>query len=177
MNARTLKARIARRRSSRGAALVEAALMIPILCGFLGLMSFAHSEYDAKLLTTWDAQNQAWTYSTHGCLDGTDKPGTANTDANRAFTQISQGEPDDPAKKQVSKTLSAFNTASGIVGTPGTSTRNATATAKWSTYQRTVTSQAWVFCNEQNYDGRFGVITEFSSFLSSYVDNVFHHNR
>ena len=151
-------------------------MMIPILCGFLALLGFAHAEYDAKLLTNWDAQNQAWTYSMHGCVGGTDSPGTANLGANGALEKLN-GEPDDPAKKQVSKTLSAFNTASGVVGTPGTSMRNATATATWSSYTRTVTSQTWIFCNEQNYDGRFGVITEFSSFLESYVDNIFHHNR
>ena len=49
MNERTLKARIARRRRAQGAAMVEAAMMIPILCGFLALLGFAHAEYDAAV--------------------------------------------------------------------------------------------------------------------------------
>jgi Flp pilus assembly protein TadG len=176
MNANQLKKRIRLRASARGAAMVEAALMIPILCSVLGLMEFCHAEYDAKLLTMWDAQNQAWTYSTHACINGPDKPGTENVEANRAMGVMS-GKPNDPATLQTSKTLGALNTASGVIGTPGISMKNATSTASWSKYQRTVTSQTWVFCNEQNYDGEFGVISEYSRFLQSYVNNVLHHTR
>lgn len=177
MNTKLVKASLLRRRSSRGAAMVEAAVIFPVLCVFLGLLTFCHAEYDAKLLTMWDAQNQAWAFSTHACQgEGAVVSGRANVAANGALEQL-RGQPNDPAKTKTSTLMSVLGAGSGVLGAPGIVERNATSTATWSTYNRTVTSEAWVFCNEQNYNGRFGLFSEVAGFFETYKQNIFNHHR
>ncbi len=178
MNPNLVKARIRRRHTGRGAAMVEAAVIFPVLCVFLGLLDFAHAEYDAKLLTSWDAQNQAWSYAAKGCTSGPKESGQPNLAANGASKSLASADPDkDPAKQKSSALLGVFDTAGALIGSPGISTGSATSLAQWSTYKRTVTSDAWVYCNEQNYNGRFGILEEFSKFVGSYVTNLVNHTR
>lgn len=165
------KQNLLKRSKSRGVSMVEGALVLPVLTIFFGLLQFVHAEYDTKMLTTWDAQNQAWAYSSHGCQGGQGVvAGEPNQAANDAAGEISNG-PNDPVKNKSSQTLEDFG--GSVIGEPGIVTRQATGNAKVSTYQRTITSQAWVFCNEQNYtDGKLGFVSEFYNVAGSYVSNL-----
>jgi hypothetical protein len=165
------KRNLLKRSNSRGVSMVEGALVLPVLTIFFALMQFVHAEYDTKLLTSWDAQNQAWAYSSHGCQGGQGVvAGEPNQAANDAEGDISNG-PNDPIKTKSSQTLGDFGQS--VIGAPGIVTRQATGSAKVSTYQRTITSKAWVFCNEQNYNhGSLGFMSEFYNAAGSFVGNL-----
>ncbi|MEO8877608.1 MAG: hypothetical protein ABI461_18585 [Polyangiaceae bacterium] len=158
------------RKNSRGAAMVEGAVVIPILTMFFGLLQFVHAEYDTKLLTMWDAHDQAWSYAAHGCIGDT---GVVKGAPNMADNQVSgaiSGLPNDPIKSKASDTIG--DTAASFFGAPGIVQRDATGKAKWSMYQRTIVSRSWVFCNEQNYNGSLGLLDEFYGIGTSYIQNL-----
>ena len=69
MNARAIKLRSPRRRQ-RGAALVEAAVVMPVLTIFLGLMLFVQSEYRVKQETMIQARHDAFSKAFHADCSG-----------------------------------------------------------------------------------------------------------
>jgi len=150
--------------------MVEGALVLPILALFFPLLSFVHAEYDTKLLTMWDAHNQAWSYASHGCLgnQGVVK-GETNVATNGTDDALA-GLPKDPISQKASDTIGDHGAS--LLAAPGIVQRDATGNAKWSKYQRTITSTSWVFCNEQNYNGSLGLIDEFYGAGWSYVTNL-----
>jgi hypothetical protein len=159
------------RKSSRGVSMVEGALILPVLTVFFGLLQFVHAEYDAKMLTMWDAHNQAWDYASHGCVGGQGvTQGQPNQDANEAGSAISS-LPNDPVSQKASDTLGDLG--GSVMGAPGIVVRDATSLAKVSRYQRTIASSSWVFCNEQNYNnGSLGLLDEFYGAAGSYISNI-----
>lgn len=63
-------ARISRlrgRKGQRGAALVEAAVVIPVMLVFLGLTMWVHNAYDEKLASQTSARAQVLWYGSHNC--------------------------------------------------------------------------------------------------------------
>lgn len=60
-------ARLNRRRSRRGAALVEAAVAIPVMLVFLGCIMFAHRSYDVKLDKQMGTRAGILYYGSHNC--------------------------------------------------------------------------------------------------------------
>ncbi|MGH7284322.1 MAG: TadE/TadG family type IV pilus assembly protein [Polyangiaceae bacterium] len=165
------------KRNSRGAAMVEAAVILPLLAGFYGLFQFAHAEYDAKLVTMATAENDTSAYAAHACEGDEDvTPGVPDDSLNRS-KEILAKAPADPAHQTSSKIFSVVNI---LAASPPIVARQATSTAKWSKYERTVTSRTWSFCNEENYEqkpGFVGAIDGFGKFVLSYPDNLVHHNR
>ena len=163
------------RKNARGAAMVEGAVVVPVLTMFFGLFQLVHAEYNAKMLTTWDAHNQAWDYASHGCVGGEGvTQGQPNQDANVANSEISS-LPNDPIQEKASDTLGDFGASA--MGAPGIVTRDATSSVKVSRYQRSIDSKAWVFCNEQNYTGSLGVMSEFYNIAGSYISNLTHRHK
>jgi len=59
--------RIRARRAKRGAALVEAAVVIPVMLVFLGLTMFVHNAYDEKLASQTSTRAQVLYYGSHNC--------------------------------------------------------------------------------------------------------------
>ena len=59
--------RIRARRQQRGAALVEAAVVIPVMLVFLGLTMFVHNAYDEKLAAQTSTRAQVLYYGSHNC--------------------------------------------------------------------------------------------------------------
>ncbi len=150
--------------------MVEGAVVLPVLAIFFGLLQFVHAEYEAKMLTMWDAHNQAWDYASHGCVSGQGVvKGEPNQDENQANSTISS-LPNDPISQKASDTLG--DDGASLLGAPGIVIRDATSSAKVSRYQRTIASQSWVFCNEQNYNGSFGMLDEFYGAGKSYIQNL-----
>ena len=61
MNLKSKRARLARlerRRGQRGAAMVEAAVVIPVMLVFLGLTMWVHNSYDEKLASQTSTRAQ-----------------------------------------------------------------------------------------------------------------------
>jgi len=79
--ARTRKARRANKANQRGAALVEAAVVLPCMLVFLGCIMFAHDSYDAKMDIQMQTRAGVMYYASHGCAGGVPaelaSPGTA----------------------------------------------------------------------------------------------------
>lgn len=70
MNPSSRAARLSRamnRRRSRGAALVEAAVAIPVMLSFLGLTMYIHNSYDEKLASQTSTRAQVLYYASHNC--------------------------------------------------------------------------------------------------------------
>lgn len=59
--------RLQRRKGQRGAALVEAAVVIPVMLVFLGLTMWVHNAYDEKLASQTSARAQVLWYGSHNC--------------------------------------------------------------------------------------------------------------
>jgi len=62
-----------RRSKSRGAAMVEAAVVMPVMVSFLGMMVYFHSIYQNKQDAMLDARTNMLTYASHAC-DGQSPP-------------------------------------------------------------------------------------------------------
>jgi hypothetical protein len=59
--------RMRARRRQRGAALVEAAVVIPVMLVFLGLTMWVHNMYDEKLAAQTSTRAQVLWYGSHNC--------------------------------------------------------------------------------------------------------------
>jgi hypothetical protein len=55
------------RRNQRGAALVEAAVVIPVMLVFLGVIMFTHRSYTAKMDKQWGTRSGVMYYASHAC--------------------------------------------------------------------------------------------------------------
>lgn len=71
MNLKSKKARrlgLAKKRNrQRGAALVEAAIVIPVMLVFLGLTMWIHNSYDEKLASQTSTRASVLFYASHNC--------------------------------------------------------------------------------------------------------------
>ena len=65
-----MSTRTRRRRRQRGAALVEAAVVMPVLVIFLGLLEFVYAEYATKQQLMAQSRYDAFTKSLHADCDG-----------------------------------------------------------------------------------------------------------
>jgi hypothetical protein len=155
--------------------MVEGALVLPVLTMFFGLLQFVHAEYDTKMLTMWDAHNQTWAYASHGCVGGQGVVASEpNQAANDAAGEIASA-PHDPVENKSRQTLGDFGVS--VIGAPGIVERHATGNAKASRYQRAIDSKSWLFCNEQNYTGSLGVMSEFYNVAGSYIGNLVNRHK
>jgi hypothetical protein len=63
-----MKSNILRKRSGkRGAALVEAAVVIPVMLMFLGLIMFTHKSYAMKMDKQMATRSQSMSYASRAC--------------------------------------------------------------------------------------------------------------
>jgi hypothetical protein len=158
---------IARRSRERGAALVEASLVIGVLVVFLGCMVFVKDSYRGKIQQQHDTRLDAFNYAAHNCESGgnaskeagnaniiqTNDPGTGKVLSNAPKGQESQGISD---KTSSSMALSHSTKSEKIQGrahgyaTNGASLANDTGTT--APLERQIRSDSYVFCNEHPYD-------------------------
>ena len=156
-------ARLARLRRMRGAAMVEAAVVLPVLTIFFGVMMFARAQYSAKLYSMSDARQNAWDRAVHAECGGGSGGGTAPSldvpdPPNDTNSKVLQPGPSVGAKKQgMDKILRKVEWS-----------KNTTTTV--SKYSGTTSSRSFVFCNEANYaEGSvLGKLGEFVTFVKSF---------
>ena len=141
-----------RRTRQRGAALVEAAVVLPVLAIFLGLILYEYTSYKEKMKVQQTARENSLYFASHGCqgqsgglggLGGYGPAGyTLDTDGNTSYDNtINKGPPGGDAMQ--ASTDRSFNMAQ--------STMTAQATAGGRTRQ--VKGQSRVYCNERPENG------------------------
>ncbi len=139
--------------------MVEAAVVLPMLCVFFGLMMFVRAQYSAKLYTMADARQKTWDNASHGCVSGGEEGTSLDVPDPPADTKskVIDPGPSQGAKQQgMSKLVRKTSTG-------------ATATTTISSYTGSAASTSYVFCNEENYgEGIVGMLTGFVSFVSSF---------
>jgi hypothetical protein len=163
----TLEQRIARRSRQRGAALVEASLVIGVLVVFFGCMVFVKDSYRAKIQQQHDTRLDAFSYAAHNCETGgnaskesgnanvvqTKDPGTGKVLGNAPKGQESAGISEKTSKSLAlahsQKTEKIQGRAHGYA-TDGASLAKNTGTN--AVLERQIRSDSYVFCNEHPYD-------------------------
>lgn len=184
MNPKSTKPRLVRairRRRQRGAALVEAAVAIPVMLAFLGLTMFIHNSYDEKLASQTSTRAQVLFYASHACEEevpeamsvqlGTKTSGMGNSKS------VEDGDPgggNDDAKGGKDKlggdTQEGLKRSWNLVRTHRDTTVGGSAVQeqKKSTFSAPVTSNSEVACNEKRFDSSWTAVFGFvKGFLRS----------
>jgi len=155
------KSSIVRRRRSRGAALVEAAVVLPVMVSFLGLTMFVHRSYADKIDLQATTRSEILYYASHNCEGGT--PAAVST----------QGDAADPNNGQ-GTAETGLGGKSGVTGglnrdwQLAKSTRKATTNAQkvvlWKQsymLSRPIHGDSEVACNEKRFDNSWTAVLGF----------------
>ena len=86
-----------RRRSERGAAMVESAIIFPVIVLFLGLMEFVHAEYSAKIQSYNDARYAVWTNVVHACTGASTGQDLGNGSSSATGSQSTPDQTHQPS--------------------------------------------------------------------------------
>jgi hypothetical protein len=122
-----------RRKSARGAALAEAAVVMPIMCMFLGLFTFAKKSYDKRLETQNASQAAVGFQASHGCTKST------------ALVTPAKSPGGTPGRCS-----GAATTAKADVTAANSTAEN---TVKEAGYSRSVGAGSFRYCDEQPQEG------------------------
>ena len=68
----SIMSRLRARAARRGVAMVEGAVVFPVMAGFLILFEISHHSYDLKVTTIHRARENAWSFALEGCKKGRD---------------------------------------------------------------------------------------------------------
>jgi hypothetical protein len=173
-----LAAKSRRRNRRRGAALVEAAVVIPVMLVFLGLTMWVHNSYDEKLASQTSTRAQVLFYGSHNCEEevpeemsvqlGTKTSGSASS---------STSDSADPAPGEgagVSKTPptaeEGLKRSWNLVRTHRDTTVGGTAVQDREkvAFSVPITSNSEVACNEKRFDNDWTAVFGFiKGFLKS----------
>jgi len=134
------KTRTSRRTRQRGAALVEAALVLPVICTFLGFMIWFHSIYQTKQEVSLRARAQAFTYASHAC-NGAAPPADGSANGSIKGRTATNASNVGPGKSSMS---TRFNTTHATAD--GTARGKGGTTGGW---ERQIRYEAAVMCNER----------------------------
>lgn len=153
---------IVQRKSQRGAAMVEAIVVIPVFIMFFAAMVYLDGLYSNKQLSMREAREKAWTLATNACTESDREAGSDPLDEIDDDFQVPPDTPghvnmgestasndDGKGKGAVDKSLGVFSSKEGwFIGTAvGKSTRQA---AGWVTVadDHELTTITKVTCNE-----------------------------
>jgi hypothetical protein len=159
--------RVMRRFKQRGAALVEASLVIGVLVVFLGCMKFVKDSYRGKIQQQHDTRLDAFSYASHNCESGgnaskepgaasvisTNDPGTGNVVSHAPKGSEVQGISDKTSNNLALAHSSKVEKIQGKAH--GYATDNASLANNSGTdavLERQIRSDSYVFCNEHPYD-------------------------
>jgi len=139
-SARAARLHAEARRRQRGAALVEAALVLPVICSFLGMMIWFHSIYWTKQEVILRARADALTYASSACSGQkppSDGSASGSLSGHASDAQSVGGVGDSLTTKSNAAHVTATGVAQGRGGTSGT-------------WKREITYSASVMCNERS---------------------------
>ena len=158
------------RRRSRGAALVEAAVAIPVMLAFLGLTMFIHNSYDEKLASQTSTRAQVLYYASHNCEGGVPEEMSVQlgTKTSGTKTGATAGEADPgggndgekPAQKLGGDTQSALKRGWNLANTSRSTTVGGTAVQeqKKVSFSAPVSSNSEAACNEKRFDNNWTAV-------------------
>lgn len=136
-----------RRRRSLGAAMVEGAVMLPIMATFFGMMTYNFKSIDTRVRADAEVRANVSDVAAHNCENSSS--GTA------ALMEMGLGVLDSATSSAGSK-LGDQGSAQilGKMVQSAAQTVAAEASTRWGT--RTVTSAAKMTCNEKPFNGNIG---------------------
>jgi hypothetical protein len=123
---------------SRGAALVEAAIVLPVMVIFLGVMQFAYAASSVTMETQRVAGRDALDVASHDCADGTSVV-PSGTDLTQPAPTPREGDRNEPGKNAALEVRQME------------ARRTVTANASGGRYSRAVTRSATFACNPRPY--------------------------
>jgi len=158
------------RSRARGAALVEAAVAIPVMLVFLGLTMFIHNSYDEKLASQTSTRAQVLYYASHNCEGGVPEQMSVQlgtkTSGSAAGKQAGEADPgggndgDKPAQKLGEDTKAGLSRGWNLANTHRETTVGGTAVQeqKKVSLSAPVTSNSEAACNEKRFDNNWTAV-------------------
>lgn len=147
---RSRKARLIGRGKARGAALVEGALLFPIMVMFLPYMTYFHNIHRVEFEKMGKSRKDVWTYTSKSCTGG-----GASTSGSSDTANGYPGAPGDSTGKGGRADSAPVNVRNGIIAT-GYATASGTADASPFNVRFALThrvkAESWNFCNEITVD-------------------------
>jgi Flp pilus assembly protein TadG len=155
-----IKARHARRAKARGAAMVEAVIVMSVMLMFMGLIVWTRNSYAMKMDLQQETRSSSLYYASHACTGDKNAASSERT----GTVQDSSPEAETAAKKTnlagaIAVASRAYNTARTVAS--GTSSFQAIWDAAGGVnvrrqgLSRKVESSSKVTCNEPRFDGGF----------------------
>lgn len=157
------------RTSTRAAAMVEAAVVIPVMVSFLAVVGLMKNGYDRKVMMNQQTRSQVLDYASHNCKSqtisysetsgsgaGGSIPTNGNTGANDSTSSGAVAQVGSPSTSGI-MAKAAVNYQSSSVG----STRAGIKGRGLALQVRGEKSTA--LCNEEPQDGDFGGILSYAS--------------
>jgi hypothetical protein len=169
----TIKLTRRNRRKERGAALVEAALVIPVMVVFLGLIMFTHRSYDVKMDKQLGTRAGTLYYASHACkgevppdvvpsLDDAD-PGLGSSSATKGAGSLG-GSNSPGATAAVKRTNNLVKAQPKPTDVTGSAVQNGRTFG----LTRPVTAASEVACNEEVFKNKWtAVFQEIGSLYKS----------
>ncbi len=155
------------RRSQRGAALVEAAVVIPVMLVFLGVITFTHKSYSTKLDKQTTLRAATLYYASHAC-SGEAPAGIAVTTegidpgADTGQADSAAGKLDPSVGAGISRDWNMVRVNPGDTTVTGSAVNDRRTVS----LQRTISTFSVVGCNEKRYDNEW---TKVFSFIKDYA--------
>jgi hypothetical protein len=150
----------------RGAAMVEGAVVMPVLLMFLPLMTYIKLSYDAKLHNQSMTRTDVAYHAAHNCEGGLarDDRGQggedSSIDASRANQSARQKGGDDGSTTATSTKLFTAN-------------KKTSENVKYYNMERTVKGESWMMCNDKPQNGSIGGFFSYaSSFFTGGADSA-----
>jgi hypothetical protein len=156
----------------RGAAMVEAAIVIPVMLVFIGLIMWVHKSYSVKLDKQFGTRSQVLYYASHDCEGD---PGALKTETNGDDPGNANGggggDPLAPAGKMDPKTSAGVSRSWNLAKAKPADTDvdgRAIDDRKPVFLSRKISAGSEVACNEKRYDSSWkGVLGSIGSFAKS----------
>lgn len=159
---RALVASARHRRRALGVAMVEGAIVFPVMAGFLVMFELCHHSYEAYIQTGHVAEQRAWSNATVGSLIGNCKNPVRDDTAYKPkyFKMDSPGSGGNTSaggNPQIQQNSGGSISGSGAGTAPGSGgwfihhdSANATISVSRGTFQHTAnaSSTSYVFCNQ-----------------------------
>lgn len=176
------------RARKRGAALVEAAVAIPVMLVFIGTTMFAHRSYDEKIALQASTRAEVLYNGSHNCEKaapaemskqlgaGQGSTGTATQGETADTTGGNGGQVDSTSSKLPADAQQGVNRSWNLVKSSRSTSADGKAIMEQKTVRlnRTITANAEVACNEKRFDNSwtaiFGFIKGFAQSGGGFID-------
>jgi hypothetical protein len=159
------------RRKERGAALVEAALVIPVMIVFLGLIMFTHKSYAMKMDKQLGTRAGVLFYASHACKGDIPPDVVPSVDDTDPGLPATKGDPSKLGGSNSPGATAAVKRSNNLVKAlppPSDVTGSAVADRKRVGLTRQVHASSEVACNEEVFKSKWtAVFKEIGSLYKS----------